>query len=610
MLVVLLVLGLYTDKARALVLTSYFETVLVKDVSTSWTTVALDNSYSNAIPVCTYVLGTFAGSPGNYVDPPAVPRIRNIGASSFELRVQGWEDSAASTNDVHCIVMEEGAHTLPDGRLVEAHSVLSDQTNGQFSTDGGWNLALMENVSASIVHSYSNPTVLGQVMSYNDNRASSIFVTNCASRTAEPFSGTNTSGICVGKQIGQVVGNRNPETVGYIVAESGSGTVNNVFYELALGADSIAGNTSGNLGDTYGLANHHTTAVLTLAGMDGGNGGWATLYGDPLTPGAMQLAVDEEVFASDTSRNHTNEQVYYWAFAGAEITLVKNVINDDDGTSTVDDFKLVATGDTDTVSGVSGTTDVTKVIVQPGNYLLAENSVPGYTASAWSCVGDSGISGNEVRLSAGDHAVCTIVNDDDSASTLTLVKELTNDAGGTAVASDFTLKFASNSGGPESGSGVTGDAAITSVVVSPGSYALGESTLPGYVLSGIRCDGADLDGSDGVDIKPGENITCYFLNDDQGVDLSIVKSVNNTTPNIGEVLTFTLLITNSGPDSATDLNVIDPLPVGFSYYAASISGGDIRDDSSPAGTGLDWTINSLAAGASTSLTFEATVLSP
>lgn len=65
-----------------------------------------------------------------------------------------------------------------------------------------------------------------------------------------------------------------------------------------------------------------------------------------------------------------------------------------------------------------------------------------------------------------------------------------------------------------------------------------------------------------------------------------------------------------GPDEATDLQVLDQLPAGFSYVAASMAGGVIRDDSSPTGTGLQWAINSLSSAASVTLTFQATVLAP
>lgn len=606
-LLLLAVLVLFAGKAQALVLTSYFETVLVADVSTSWTTVSLDNSYTNAIPVCTYVLGTFAGSAGNYTDPPAVPRIRNIGSSSFELRIQGWEDSAASAADVHCVIMDEGAHTLPDGRLVEAHSVLSNLTNGQNATDGNWSQASLEDVSSSIVHTYSTPVVLGQVMSYNDSRASVIYVTDCDSRQNHPFQSGMADGICVGKHIGQVTGSRNPETIGYIVAEAGSGTVNNVFYELDLGADSVAGNNAANSGDAYGLNEHHTMAVLTQAGEDGGNGSWAVLYGDtPLTDGSVGLVVDEDEFEGDTTRRHTNEPVYYWAFAGAEITLVKTVINDEGGTATVADFALTAVGPS-TINGTSGQAAVTKAVVEPGTYAVSETTLPGYSAGDWVCTGATTASGNEIELVGGDHATCTISNDDQKGATLTLVKNLTNDAGGTAVIEDFILGF---SGGSLSDSGVTGDPAITSVSVPADLYLLTESALPGYALDGVNCDGNDSDGSDGVEVFSGEDVTCVFNNNDQGVDLTIAKSVSDTTPNIGDTLTFTLLIKNSGPDTATDFHVLDPIPAGFSYVASSMTGGDVRDDSSATSIGLNWTINLLPSGLSASLAFQAIVLAP
>lgn len=118
--------------AHAFVLTSDLEVFLIHDVSTAWQTVTLSSAFVSAIPVCTYVLPTFAGTAPNYTSPPAVVRIKNITVNSFDVRVQGWEDSSANTSDVHCLVMEEGAHILPDGRKMEAHKVTSDLTSGQF----------------------------------------------------------------------------------------------------------------------------------------------------------------------------------------------------------------------------------------------------------------------------------------------------------------------------------------------------------------------------------------------------------------------------------------------------------------------------------------------
>ncbi len=586
--------------AIAIEITSYMEVQLVKNVSTTWQTVSLDNSYGDAIVVCTYNLTAFSAA-----HPPAVTRIRNITATSFDLRIQGWEDSAATANDVHCLIVDEGAHTLPDGRDIEAHKVVSDQTNGQFATDGDWDVALMEDVSASIVHSYTDPVVLGQVMSFNDNRASVVHVTDCDRRQDHPFQSGQADGICVGKHIGQIPSSRADETIGYIVAEAGSGTVNNVFFELALGADAIAGNGNN---DSYGLSADHTIAVLTQAAVDGVNGSWAVLYGtDPLPNGAMFLQVDEEVFVDDTTRNHTNEPVYYWAFAAAEITLEKQVVNDHNGTLTTTDFQLTATG-VDTATGVHGDDEITKQPVHPGVYVLSEVNQAGYSASDWSCVGTSVDGGDTISLASGDNVVCTITNDDDPTAVLTLTKQIVNDNGGSAVDTDFTLSF--DDGAGVTASGVSGSASVTSIVVPQGNYTLTENNLAGYSLASINCDGDDSDGLDGLNLLAGETVTCVFVNEDQGVDLQIVKMVSNNAPNIGDTLTFTLSVTNSGPDTATNLTITDPLPAGFSYIASSISGGTSSNDSNPSGSGLQWSVASLSPGSTELLTFQATVLAP
>ncbi|MHC4400846.1 MAG: hypothetical protein ACYTG0_14310 [Planctomycetota bacterium] len=52
-------------------------------------------------------------------------------------------------------------------------------------------------------------------------------------------------------------------------------------------------------------------AVASQVAMDGGNGGWAVLYGsDPITPtgSTLKLAIDEDQ-AKDSERKHTTEQV-------------------------------------------------------------------------------------------------------------------------------------------------------------------------------------------------------------------------------------------------------------------------------------------------------------
>ena len=72
--------------------------------------------------------------------------------------------------------------------------------------------------------------------------------------------------------------------------------------------------------------------------------------------------------------------------------------------------------------------------------MLSETSLPGDTASAWSCVGGTQ-TGSAVALALGQSATCTITNDYAPAH-LTLVKTVVNNNGGTAVTASFTLSAA------------------------------------------------------------------------------------------------------------------------------------------------------------------------
>ena len=295
---------LVSPLAYGQMLTSDLELKRVPNVGATWQTVALENSYSDAIVVCTYNLpSAFA--------PPAVTRIKNITATSFQLRIQQFENSSVVTaSDVHCVIAEEGAYNS-GGLKYEARKVLSDGTSGLAI---GWGAATTENVTADITQSYANPHVVGQVMSFNDVNASVFWNFDCESRGNGAFFSGQADGICVVKHIGQINNTRANETLGYIVIEAGTGTVNDISFAAAVGPD-----TGGGVGNSppysYSVSGDFDIGVLTDAGEDGGQGGWAILYGAaPLPSGQIQWAIDEEVVAGDTSRTHTTENVGYWIF--------------------------------------------------------------------------------------------------------------------------------------------------------------------------------------------------------------------------------------------------------------------------------------------------------
>ncbi|MHA3789177.1 PKD domain-containing protein [Flavobacterium hauense] len=85
-------------------------------------------------------------------------------------------------------------------------------------------------------------------------------------------------------------------------------------------------------------------------------------------------------------------------------------------------------------------------------------------------------------------------------------------------------------------------------------------------------------------------------------DLSLTKTVNNAAPLIGSSVTFEIIVTNSGPQGATNVQVTDQLPSGYSYVLASATEGIYNS-----ATGI-WAVGTLASGASESLLINGTVL--
>ena len=90
----------------------------------------------------------------------------------------------------------------------------------------------------------------------------------------------------------------------------------------------------------------------------------------------------------------------------------------------------------------------------------------------------------------------------------------------------------------------------------------------------------------------------------QSADLSLTKTISAASPNVGDVVTFTITVTNDGPDAATGVSVEDVVPNGYAMVGNITSGGTL------VGSSITWSGLSIASGDSVVLTFEATVQAP
>jgi hypothetical protein len=237
--------------------------------------------------------------------------------------------------------------------------------------------------------------------------------------------------------------------------------------------------------------------------------------------------------------------------------LRKVVVNDNGGTATVADFALTADGSGQ--NDLSGTSPVDSGAgLSADTWALSETSLPGYAASAWSCDGGNQ-DGSSITVGIGQEATCTITNDD-VAPVLHLRKVVVNDNGGTATVADFTLTAdgagendLSGTSPVDSGAGLLAD-----------TWALSETSLPGYTASAWVCDGGSQDGSS-ITVGIGGEATCTITNDDMPPALSITKVADAAKVTAPGSIGFTVGVANGNADGvgvARAVTLADPLPAG------------------------------------------------
>ena len=229
------------------------------------------------------------------------------------------------------------------------------------------------------------------------------------------------------------------------------------------------------------------------------------------------------------------------------LTIVKKVINDNNGTATVADFGITASpGTLNFDAGVNDPdaahktyTSQTFVLDTVGKYTFKETPLTGYVAGTWSCtagtLNSSAANNGAVTLAAGANAVCTITNDD-QGSTLKVVKVIKNDNGGVKTVGDFSLTIDGSAAVFPAGSCVTVTTTTTctssSVNVNAGTHTFTEAiNVAGYTPGTWSCTpvAAETVAADGgsVVVPLGQNITCTIQNDDQPGSLTIIKHIVN-----------------------------------------------------------------------------------
>jgi hypothetical protein len=254
----------------------------------------------------------------------------------------------------------------------------------------------------------------------------------------------------------------------------------------------------------------------------------------------------------------------------ATLMVVKHVINDNGGSAVASDFTMSVTATDPSPASFPGDEAGTSVSLDAGNYAVTETGLAGYTESdSADCIG---------TIANGETKTCTITNDDQPA-TLTVIKHVVNDNGGTNTAGDWTMSVIGGNAAPASVPGHEGGTTVT--LDANSAYGVSESGPSGYTS-----DGGSADCSSATGIPNGSSATCTFTNDDKAATLIVIKHVINDSGGSAQASDFTLDSggTNDSPDNfagkeapgttvTLDAGAYDVTENGPSGYTASFSAG-------------------------------------
>ncbi len=237
----------------------------------------------------------------------------------------------------------------------------------------------------------------------------------------------------------------------------------------------------------------------------------------------------------------TNSNTNFGNQGRGTIRVIKNV--DSDGNGSVDFPNVTNWNWNINGSGNFTTGSENSQPVAAGSYTVSEQQKNNFHVVSVVC--DTQV--NAVATSAqivvapGANVTCTFVNARD-VGTLTLIKTVVNDNGGSAQAGNFTLHVKQGSVEVVN-SPAAGSAAGTIYNLPTGTYSVSEDApVTGYQQTSIICDGQTTDQ---ITLTTGTNKTCTITNNDIPPQLTVVKHVENNNSGTLTASDFTMNVTGT-----------------------------------------------------------------
>jgi hypothetical protein len=263
----------------------------------------------------------------------------------------------------------------------------------------------------------------------------------------------------------------------------------------------------------------YTATLITCVSSDAAStNNYSTPLPDPAALGTVTLAPGESVVCTIT-----NDDV------AAAVTVQKVVVG---GPRVPADFQM-------TLGGNNVAQDTAIPVLANTSLEVSEVADPAYDMSSVVCTDK--VTGqplvNPLVLDEGQNAQCIVTNTFKAArsTTITVVKNVTNNSGGTLGPADFQLQI--------DGVNALQD---TPIEVSAGPHEISETAKTGYAQTSIVCidsaSKATVDVGGTITLATGQQVVCTVSNDDIPAALTVAKQLINNNGGVANPGDFQLQI--------------------------------------------------------------------
>ncbi len=214
---------------------------------------------------------------------------------------------------------------------------------------------------------------------------------------------------------------------------------------------------------------------------------------------------------------------------------------------------------------------------------------------------------DKTTANVGDTVTYTIriINNGPDDATTVKVTDLLPSGLTFVSASTTSGAYATSTGVWTIGTMLNGSSTTMTLLATVKSGTEGQKITNTAVGSSDIDDGTPSDNTTSVDVTintPACTINCGGGGGSSpSANISVIKTADKATANAGDTVTYTITVTNSGPDAATNVTASDILPNTLTFVSATTTIGTFATS-----TGM-WTIGTLANGSSTTLTLVATI---